>query len=66
MEGEKPLLLKLSVNLTPFSTLIEVPKYWSFDPKRDLTWGAGDEAAQDTRGETAGAKTESEQIGAEG
>ena len=40
MEGEKPLLLKLSVNLTPFSTLIEVPKYWSFDPKRDLKWGA--------------------------
>jgi hypothetical protein len=40
MEGEKPLLLKLSVNLTPFSTLIEVPKYWSFDPKRDLKWRA--------------------------
>ena len=36
----KPLLLKLSVNLTPFSTIIEVPKYWSFDPKRDLKWGA--------------------------
>ena len=40
MEKEKPLLLKLSVNLTPFSTLIEVPKYWSFDPKRDLKWAA--------------------------
>jgi len=38
--GDKPLLLKLSVNLTPFGTLIEVPKYWSFDPKRDLKWGA--------------------------
>jgi hypothetical protein len=36
----KPLLLKLSVNLTPFSTMIEVPRYWSFDPKRDLKWGA--------------------------
>lgn len=40
MEGERPLLLKLSVNVTPFSTMIEVPKYWSFDPKRDLKWGA--------------------------
>jgi len=40
MEHEKPLLLKLSVNLTPFSTMIEIPKYWSFDPKRDLQWGA--------------------------
>jgi hypothetical protein len=40
MEGERPLLLKLSVNLTPFSTMIEVPRYWSFDPKRDLKWGA--------------------------
>jgi len=37
---DRPLLLKLSVNLTPFSTMIEVPKYWSFDPKRDLKWGA--------------------------
>src|SRR6266436_4191615 len=40
MEQENPLLLKLSVNLTPFSTMIEVPRYWSFDPKRDLKWGA--------------------------
>src|ERR1051325_5385132 len=40
MEGDRPLLLKLSVNLTPFSTMIEVPRYWSFDPKRDLKWGA--------------------------
>jgi hypothetical protein len=40
MEWDKPLLLKLSVNLTPFSTMIEVPRYWSFDPKRDLKWGA--------------------------
>src|ERR1043165_9263721 len=40
MEWDRPLLLKLSVNLTPFSTIIEVPRYWSFDPKRDLKWGA--------------------------
>jgi hypothetical protein len=33
---DRPLLLKLSVNLTAFSTMIEVPKYWSFDPKRNL------------------------------
>jgi hypothetical protein len=40
MEWDRPLLLKLSVNLTPFSTMIEVPRYWSFDPKRDLKWSA--------------------------
>ena len=37
---ERPLLLKLSVNLTAFGTMIEVPRYWSFDPKRDVKWGA--------------------------
>jgi hypothetical protein len=39
MEGDKPLLLKLTVNLTPYGTIIFVPSYWSFDPKRDLNWG---------------------------
>lgn len=39
MEGEKPLLLKLSVNLTPHGTMIFIPSYWSFDRKRDLNWG---------------------------
>ena len=38
MEGDKPLLQKLSVNLTPFGTIIFIPSYWSFDPKRDLRW----------------------------
>jgi len=38
MQGEKPLLLKLTVNLTPFGTMIFIPAYWSFDPKRDLNW----------------------------
>jgi hypothetical protein len=37
---DRPLLLKLSVNLTAYSTIIEIPRYWSFDPKRDLRWGA--------------------------
>ena len=39
MENDKPLLQKLSVNLTPHGTLIFIPKYWSFDYKRDLNWG---------------------------
>ncbi len=26
--------------LTPYRTIIMVPRYWSFDPKRDLKWGA--------------------------
>jgi len=40
VRGDRPLLLKLTVNLTPFGTMIFVPAYWSFDPKRDLNWGA--------------------------
>jgi hypothetical protein len=28
MEGDRPLLLKLTVNLTPFGTMILIPAYW--------------------------------------
>lgn len=38
MQDDEPLLLKLSVNLTPFGTMIHIPAYWSFDPKRDIQW----------------------------
>jgi len=40
MQNGKPLLQKLSVNLTPFGTMIFIPAYWSFDYRRDLRWGA--------------------------
>ena len=40
MMGDQPLLLKLSVNLTAFGTMIHIPAYWSFDPKRDIRWDA--------------------------
>ena len=40
MQGDRPLLLKLTANLTPFGTMILIPSYWSFDPKRDLNWHA--------------------------
>ena len=40
MEKDKPLLLKLAVNITPYGTMIHIPAYWSFDPKRDLCWNA--------------------------
>lgn len=40
MRGDEPLLLKLSANLTPHGTMIFVPAYWSFDPKRDIKWKA--------------------------
>ncbi|MCK9590138.1 MAG: hypothetical protein WC076_11605 [Terrimicrobiaceae bacterium] len=40
MDNGKPLLQKLSVNLTPFGTMIFIPAYWSFDPKRDVDWGS--------------------------
>ena len=38
MRGDRPLLLKLTANFTPFGTMIFIPAYWSFDPKRDLNW----------------------------
>jgi hypothetical protein len=38
MESDKPLLLKLSVNPTAHGLMIVIPRYWSFDPKRDLDW----------------------------
>lgn len=40
MQRDHPLLLKLTSNLTPFGTMIFIPAYWSFDPKRDLNWRA--------------------------
>ena len=38
MQHDEPLLLKLAVTLTPNATMIVVPAYWSFDPKRDIRW----------------------------
>ncbi len=38
MEHDKPLLQKLSVNITPYGTMIVIPRYWSFDYNRDLKW----------------------------
>jgi len=38
MQNDEPLLLKLAVNLTPYGTMIHIPAYWSFDPKRDIRW----------------------------
>jgi hypothetical protein len=38
MQLDEPLLLKLAVNLTPYGTMIHIPAYWSFDPKRDIRW----------------------------
>jgi hypothetical protein len=40
LRGDQPLLLKLTANLTPFGTMVFIPAYWSFDPKRDLNWRA--------------------------
>ncbi len=38
MEGDRPLLQKLTVNLTPHGTMVFVPSWWSLDAKRDLNW----------------------------
>jgi hypothetical protein len=40
MQHDEPLLLKLAVNLTAYGTMIHIPAYWSFDPKRDIRWDA--------------------------
>lgn len=40
MIHDEPLLLKLSVNVTPHSTMIIIPSFWSFDAKRDIRWDA--------------------------
>lgn len=40
MKGDRPLTMKLSVNLTPHGTMIFIPAYWSFDAKRDVHWPA--------------------------
>ena len=40
MQNDEPLPLKLTVNLTPYGTMIHIPAYWSFDPKRDIQWDA--------------------------
>ena len=40
MQHDEPLLLKLTVNLTAYGTMIHIPSYWSFDPKRDIRWDA--------------------------
>jgi len=38
MEGDRPLLLKVSVNPTAHGTMIVIPRHWSLDPHRDLDW----------------------------
>ena len=38
VEGDNPLVMKLSVNLTAHGTMIFIPAYWSFDYKRDVKW----------------------------
>jgi hypothetical protein len=38
MRNDEPLQLKLAVNLTLYGTMIHIPAYWPFDPKRDICW----------------------------
>ncbi len=39
MDGDYPLLMKPSVNITPLGTQIFIPAYMSYDAKRDLNHG---------------------------
>jgi len=38
MEGDEPLVAKLSFAVTPFGTTLFIPGYWSFDSQRDIKW----------------------------
>lgn len=38
MQNGQPLLLKFSVNLTPYGTMIFIPAYLSLDHSRDINW----------------------------
>ena len=38
MQHDRPLLQRLTVNLTPNGTMIFIPAWWSLDGKRDLNW----------------------------
>jgi hypothetical protein len=38
MKGDEPLVQKLAYSMNPYGTMIFIPGYWSFDPKRDLSW----------------------------
>jgi hypothetical protein len=38
MEKDMPLLQKVSINITPYGTMVFIPHYWSLDWRRDLNW----------------------------
>lgn len=38
MQGDRPLLQRVTVHLTPNGTMIFIPAKWSLDGKRDLNW----------------------------
>ena len=38
MRRDEPLVQKLAYSMNPYGTMIFIPGYWSFDPKRDLNW----------------------------
>jgi len=38
--NDTPLLAKPTATATPLGTLIFIPRYWNFDPSRDIDWKA--------------------------
>jgi hypothetical protein len=38
MAGDRPLLMKLTVNLIPHGTMVVIPWWWSLDHARDVNW----------------------------
>jgi hypothetical protein len=39
VQNGQPLLMKLTVNATPFGVMLFIPRYWSLDQNRDILWG---------------------------
>jgi hypothetical protein len=39
VQNGEPLLMKLTVNATPFGVMLFIPRYWSLDHCRDILWG---------------------------
>lgn len=40
MAGDKPIILKGSVDSTPFGTVIFIPEFFSLDARRDIKWSS--------------------------
>jgi hypothetical protein len=38
MEHDRPILLRMTIEINAYGTIVFIPSYWSLDPYRDLKW----------------------------